>query len=728
MRSIHLYIFLVQFIWVHSLAALTLGARYEPETDRTVFKVFAASAKKVELVLYSSEKGTIDFSRQMDKISDVETNTLDRLVSTNTYGTQLKGDFRGHFYHYRVTGNSSLNYKKVDSRRILAQISKPVHIFLFNREYGYLELTSAPGYFDENPGVESKTESQPKVIRESVEGGTQFQLIAAKKSFEDFFVEVMPEGTFPERINDYPVMDPYCKRISTFFNRCEIVDDPVSSSQSQGKRSPSFQAGHVIHEVHLKDLTMLLPGIPNEIRGTYQAISHPHTIRALKDLHVTTLEFLPLHHYDQSAAPPGHINYWGYMTIGFFALHEPYAAVEGQARIEFKQAVEALHEADISVVMDVVYNHTSEGDHRGPNVAFKNLGRDQYFRMHDAKKGYFLNTTGVGNTCRTESAVMRKLILDSLKFFVNTYEIDGFRFDLGAAIDPETFRAIRQQLPASVLLTAEPWVAAGAGQWGRADLNELEVGKWSDRYRVATKGNDSVPGFINGEANEQLMRILVRGEAREFGGSGSYIFDQPGNTNPRGVINEVEVHDGHTLYDWLAHVGIPESHREARIRLASTLLMTSVNTPILQFGQEFGRTKQGDHNSYDKDSEINYIDWSLRKSRASLANFTTGLKKLRSRHDAFHFQSRINDDRLIFLDDKQESPQAFGYQMKGSGEKFIVLLNGSPEGGVDFQLPEGIWNVVSNGEVVAPRGLGKVTNQHYYLHPSSSAILLQKTP
>jgi len=713
------------FLCVNSLFALSLGARFEKETNQTVFRVYATDAQKVELILYTSEKGDIDFIQPMSKTSLQGSTPLDKLVAGHTYETALKGDFRHSFYHYRVRGNSSLPYEFTGPKQIRVESSNPVHIFLFNKDMGYLEMTSASGYFD-SPSKKSETK-EPRIIRKSEEGRTSFELISKEKNFSSYFIEVMPEGLFPERINDYPVMDPYCKRISTYRNRCEIVNVEEELPKNPDWSGPQFLKGHAIHEVHLKDLTMLLDGIPNEIRGTYQAVAHPKTIRTLKDMQVSTIEFLPLHHFDRFAAPPGHINYWGYMTIGFFALHEPFAAVEGQARIEFKQAVDALHDAGISVVMDVVYNHTSEGDHRGPNVAFKNLARDQYFRMWDAEKGFFHNTTGVGNTCRTESAVMRKLILDSLKFFVDVYNIDGFRFDLGAAIDPITFQEIRRALPKNVLLTAEPWVAAGHGQWQRGDLNEIEVGKWNDHYRKAVKGDYSHPGFINGEPNEMHMRVLVRGESREFGGSGSFIQDYPGNTNPRGVINEVEVHDGHTLWDWLTHVGIPEDQREARIRLSAVLLMTSVNTPILHLGQEFGRSKQGDHNSYDKDSEINYIDWSLKESRAALSNFTTGLKKLRLRHDAFHFENRINDDRLIFIDDQQGSPNAFGYQLKGTGEKFIVILNGSHQKGADFTLPEGIWDVVSNGEQVAPRGLGKVTNQHYYLHPTSSAILRQKS-
>ena len=246
------------------------------------------------------------------------------------------------------------------------------------------------------------------------------------------------------------------------------------------------------------------------------------------------------------------------MTRGFFALHRDYAANKDQSIDEFQNAVEALHSVGISVVMDVVYNHTSEGDHRGPTVSFKNLSRDQYFRMWNIKKGYYLNSTGVGNTCKSESPVMRQLILDSLSYFSEYFGIDGYRFDLGAAIDQETFRNIRAKLPPGTLLTAEPWVAADGAKWGRTDLNDIGLGKWSDGYRQDIRGGIGNAGWINGEGNENIVKVLLRGEDRRFGGSGSFVYASPGDIDNLSVINEVEVHDGYTLYDWIKKQKVPE--------------------------------------------------------------------------------------------------------------------------------------------------------------------------
>ena len=698
--------------------SISLGSHYDLDRNRTTFRVYTTHAQQVELLVFTSEKGPLAFTKSMHKINSDGLNSSDAYIAKNTYEVFLEGDFRKYFYKFRVFGNSSIDFKTLSARKIAAESEAPAEIFLFHKVSGHLVATSASDYLD--PGIPSG------IRKEFYQGSNYFELESNEDSFKNYYVEVMGQGRFPERINGFPVMDPYCKRVSSFENRCKVSGANTNLELIESDHKPSFRAGHTIHEVHLKDLTMLLAGVPEEIRGTFRGAAHPATIKMLQEMQVSTIEFLPLHSFDRNAAPPGHINYWGYMTRGFFALHEPYASVEGRAHEEFKQVVEAMHEAGISVIMDVVYNHTSEGDHRGPTVAFKNLARNEYFRMYDTQKGYYLNTTGVGNTCKSESPIMRKLIIDSLLYFSREFRVDGFRFDLGAAIDKTTFEKIREALPQNTLLTAEPWVAEGKAQWGRSELNGIRIGKWNDQFRKAVKGDYSKPGFINGEGNEEHVRILVRGESKDFGGSGSFIFDKPGDTNPQSIINEIEVHDGYTLFDWLQHLRIPATEIDARIRLASTILLTSVNTPIIHLGQEFGRSKQGDKNSYDKDSNINYIDWSYKNKNRSLANFVNGLKKIRLYYDAFHFSNRIDDDQLVFLDDLQASPNAFGYQLKGARETFLVLLNGASDTGTDFHLPPGIWDVISNGTQVSPRGLGKVTNRHYYLHPTSSAILFKR--
>jgi pullulanase/glycogen debranching enzyme len=694
--------------------AVELGSVYNDDGS-TTFRVYATDADKVEVLVYKSEKSDKYQAYQMSPYTGKEKDPMEKAVAKNTWELRLTDDLEGKYYHYRVNGNTSKPYDTIQSNIIRSNGKNEV--FLFNKDYGYMVDTTAKGYMDGNGATVTKSSSG---------GQTEFRLVKDGDSFDNYYTEVVSPGEYPSRINNYPVSDPYCKEMSPVKNKCRVVTFGEEFDFEPAGERIGFIPGHTVHEVHIKDLTRLMPGIPEKLKGTYLGIAHPKTLKMLHDMHVTTIEFLPVHEFDATAAPPGHINYWGYMTKGFFAVHGAYSSKQKQQRLEFKQAVEALHKAGISVVMDVVYNHTSEGDHRGPNVSHKNLARNEYFRMWNAKQGYFDNATGCGNTCASENPVMRKLILDSLKYWVEQFQIDGFRFDLGAAIDKETFRRIRKELPSDTYLSAEPWVAAGSPQWMRGDLNDIRLGKWNDQYRKSIKGGGGQAGFINGQGNEYDMKVLVRGEHNYFGGSGSFYHTNSGNTNPDSIINEIEVHDGYTLADWLDLYNISEEEKHKRIKLAHTLLLTAVNVPIVHLGQEFARTKKGEHNSYDQDNEINWIDWGLKARNKHLNDFVTGLKKLRSRYDAFHFNQRITDDRIHFLDDRECAGTAFGYKLRGSKYEFIVLINSAPFDGANFDLPEGVWDVISNGEKVHERGLGKVTNNHYYLNPGANTAILRK--
>lgn len=695
--------------------SLRLGAHFSEQANHTEFSVYATQASKVELLVFESKDSTGFEVFELSKVSNTGYKGIDAEVAKNTWSIQLKGSYIGKFYKYRAFGNNGIQHE-VDSTGVIVVDTPSADIFMFHKTMGYMIDTSSHGYMEKYA---------LKVKKEKSGNGLKFSLVNDQESFSDYAYEIVPQGTYPTRINGYLSSDPYCYDLDDKTNRCQVVEFGEEFSFADNEKRLGFQKGHAIHEVHVKSLTKRLKGVPSDIQGTYKAISHPETLKTLRDMGVSSIEFLPIHHFDYTAAPPGHINYWGYMTKSFFAVQPRYATDADRERQEFKEAIAALHRVGISVVLDVVYNHTSEGDHRGPNLSFKNLAREQYFRMHDQNKGYFLNTTGVGNTFASENSASRKLILDSLKFFVNTYQIDGFRFDLGAAIDKRTFEIIREELPKDTLLTAEPWVAEGNPQWQRGELNHIQVGAWNDKYRQALKGGNGSAGFINGEANEYEVKVLVRGEHRNFGGSGNHIDSSHGYTDPYSTISEIEVHDGNTLADWIDKYKVTKKSKSLRMRMAHTILLTSINTPILQLGQEFARSKGGDHNSYDKDSDVNYLQWDTREEYKTLLDFTVGLKKLRLRYDAFHFEKRITDDRIIFLDDKQNSNRAFGYRLKGKTSDFVVLLNSDDHAGVDFNLPQGPWKVVSNGDKVSEHGLGTVTNHHYYLHAGYTAILKQ---
>ncbi|MBW7876847.1 MAG: hypothetical protein H3C47_12765 [Candidatus Cloacimonetes bacterium] len=695
------------------IKALQMGSFVSSDQSKTVFRVYATSAQKVELFLYASETGPVASVVPMKPYQGKTDSDLNHQVAKHTWEATVSGDVTGTWYKFRAVGNNGLDYQMVGQE--VATRYRNAHAFLFHPEFGYMVDTTADGY-KENPG----TVLQRRTV------GDQVHFSLKEGAFSDYALEVVPEGEFPNRVNDLAVSDPYCYQLNLENNRCQVVSFGKEFSLANRPAKPGLKKGHTIHEVHIKDLTYLLPGIPEGIRGTYKALSHPRTLKLLKDMFVTTIEFLPLHAFDRNAAPPGEINYWGYMTKSFFAMHEAYASEPLKSREEFRDAVDALHKIGVSVVLDVVYNHTSEGDHRGPVVSHKNLARDDYFRMWNAKKGFYLNTAGCGNVMASEKPVTRKLILDSLKFFYEVYGVDGFRFDLAAAIDKETLVLARKMLGEDALLSGEPWVAEGNPQWMRGDLNEIRLGKWNDQFRKAIKGGGGSPGFMNGEGNAEIMKILVRGEHSDFGGSGSYIDTSWGNSHPEGTINEIEVHDGPTLRDWLATYQLSESEIHARMRVAHTLLLTSVHTPILHFGQEFARTKNGHNNSYNQDNKINWIDYNLMKTNQSLNDFTVGLKRLRSHYDAFHFSNRIVDDRIWFFEARQNQSNAFAYKIKGTTHQFLVLVNGSVASGADFDLPEGVWDIVSDGQRLEDRGLGKVTNQHYFVHPSQAIILRQK--
>ncbi|PCJ18909.1 MAG: hypothetical protein COB02_09220 [Candidatus Cloacimonadota bacterium] len=695
----------------HFTSEINFGAHYLKFSNQTQFQVYATNAEKIDLVLFDSKNSKKSTSYPFKKLKKPDSE-----LSKNTWQLRLNGNLSGKFYKYRVIGNNSIDYKVLGTNSILVQ-KLGVEIFLFHKAFGYMIDTSAKGYMSEYSHVVSKTIDKNYSI---------FTLNSVKESFSDYAFEVVHKNSYPTRLNAYLSSDPYCYDLDDKTNRCQIVEFGDEFIFKNNEKRIGFQKGHAIHEVHIKSLTKRLKGIPKGIQGTYKAISHPLTLKTLRDMGVSTIEFLPIHHFDYTAAPPNHINYWGYMTKSFFAIHPRYASSEINARLEFKEAIAALHRVGISVVLDVVYNHTSEGDHRGPNLSYKNLAREKYFRMHNQEKGYFLNTTGVGNTFASENEVSRKLILDSLKFFVETYQIDGFRFDLGAAIDKKTFEKIREALPKNTLLTAEPWVAEGAPQWYRGELNYLNVGAWNDKYRQVLKGGNGKLGFINGQENEFEMKVLIRGEHQNFGGSGSHTDSSHGYTNPYSTISEVEVHDGNTLSDWLDKYKLDDKTKYLRMKMAHTILLTSINTPILQLGQEFSRSKGGNHNSYDQDSDVNYLQWSTREHHKELLDFTIGLKKIRLRYDAFHFNERIIDDRIVFLDDDQNSNRSFGYKLKGSSSDFIILLNSDGYHGSDFKLPSGTWKVLSNGDKIAEHGLGVVTNNHYFLRAGYTAILKQE--
>ncbi|WP_042383745.1 glycogen debranching protein GlgX [Streptacidiphilus melanogenes] len=434
----------------------------------------------------------------------------------------------------------------------------------------------------------------------------------------------------------------------------------------------------VIYEAHVRGLTELHPGIPEDIRGTYAGIAHPAVIEHLVKLGVTALELMPVHQFvdDHRLTDLGLSNYWGYNTIGFFAPHGAYSSLgdRGQQVQEFKSMVKALHAAGIEVILDVVYNHTAEGNHLGPTLAFRGLDNPSYYRLADDRR-YYEDTTGTGNSLLMRSPHVLQLIMDSLRYWVTEMHVDGFRFDLAATLARQfhevdrlsSFFDLVQQDPvvSQAKLIAEPW-DLGEGGYQVGNFPPLWT-EWNGRYR------DTVRDLWRGE-NATLA---------EFGSrlTGSSDLYQDDGRRPIASINFVTCHDGFTLRDLVSYnqkhnAANGEENRDGesfnrswncgvegdtddptvlglRARqqrnFIATLLL-SQGVPMLLHGDEFGRSQGGNNNAYCQDNEISWVRWPLLDEESpagQLLEFTRHMVWLRRDHPVFR-RRRFFHGRPVF--------------------------------------------------------------------------------
>ena len=430
-------------------------------------------------------------------------------------------------------------------------------------------------------------------------------------------------------------------------------------------RSPHHEYHEtVIYEAHVKGLTKQLDAIPEDIRGTYAGIGHPATIEHLKKLGVTAIELMPVHQFvqDFTLLENGRRNYWGYNTIGFFAPHNEYAAygTRGQQVPEFKSMVRALHEADIEVILDVVYNHTAEGNHKGPTLSFRGIDNESYYRLVDGDEAHYYDTTGTGNSLLMRHPHVLQLIMDSLRYWVMDMHVDGFRFDLASTLARQfhdvdrlsAFFDIIQQDPviSQVKLIAEPW-DVGDGGYQVGNFPPLWT-EWNGKYR------DTVRDFWRGEP------ATLAEFASRFTGS-SDLYEHSGR-KPIASINFVTAHDGFTLRDLVSY---NEKHNEANgednndgeshnrswncgvegptddpavreLRLQQernfiTTLLLSQGVPMMVHGDELGRTQLGNNNGYCQDSDLTWVDWDLDEDEEDLLRFTRRVVQLRQEHPVF---------------------------------------------------------------------------------------------
>lgn len=428
-------------------------------------------------------------------------------------------------------------------------------------------------------------------------------------------------------------------------------------------RPPNHEyADTVIYEAHVKGLTQTHPDIPEHLRGTYAAVAHPVMIEHLKRIGVTAIELMPVHHFanDSTLVEKNLMNYWGYNTISFFAPDPKYSSATssaGQVQ-EFKAMVRTLHEAGIEVILDVVYNHTAEGNHMGPTLSMRGIDNAAYYRLVDDDKRYYMDHTGTGNSLNVGHPHALQLIMDSLRYWVTEMHVDGFRFDLAATLAREfydvdrlaTFFELVQQDPtvSQVKLIAEPWdVGPGGYQVGNFPPQWTE---WNGKYR------DTVRDFWRGEP------AMLDEFAYRLSGSAD-LYEHTGR-RPVASVNFVTAHDGFTLRDLVSY---NEKHNEAngednndgeshnrswncgaegptddaeinelrgrQQRNFITTLLLSQGVPMICHGDELGRTQGGNNNGYCQDNEITWIDWA--QADTGLLEFTATVSALRARHPVF---------------------------------------------------------------------------------------------
>ncbi len=434
--------------------------------------------------------------------------------------------------------------------------------------------------------------------------------------------------------------------------KCRVVDDAFDWG---GVRSPNVPwRDTIVYELHVKGFTQRHPKVPEHLRGKYLGLADPHVIDYLRRLHVTSVELMPVQAFasEQFLVGKGLVNYWGYNPVAWFAPDARYA-VEDPVR-EFKTMVRALHDARIEVILDVVLNHTAEGNQGGPTLSLRGFDNHAYYRLFPHDLATYKNFTGCGNTVKFDHPAVRGLVIDCLRYWVTEMHVDGFRFDLGPVVGRDAsgynvnapfFTALRSDPVLSyVKFIAEPWdVGPGGYQLGHFPPGWSE---WNDRYR------DTMRAFWRGD------RPLLGAFAERFAGS-SDLFRHDGR-KPTASVNFVAAHDGFTLADAVAYnhrhneanlEGNADGHahnlswncgvegptsdpavlalraRQMRNLLATVFLSQGV--PMLLAGDEFGRTQGGNNNAYCQDNEVSWVDWSLLETNAALADFAHRLIDLR---------------------------------------------------------------------------------------------------
>ncbi|GHG46577.1 glycogen operon protein GlgX homolog [Sinomonas cellulolyticus] len=541
----------------------------------------------------------------------------------------------------------------------------------------------------------------------------------------------------------------------------------------------------VIYEAHLKGLTQLHPEVPEACRGTYAGAAHPAVVRHLAELGVTAVELMPVHQFvhDSTLLEKGLVNYWGYNTVCFFAPHAAYSSSgdHGQQIYEFKELVKAYHRAGIEVILDVVYNHTAEGNHLGPQLSYRGIDNAAYYHLVPGNEFYYMDYTGTGNSLNVGHPLTLQLVLDSLRYWVTEMHVDGFRFDLAATlareegtvdmVSPFFGLVAADPVLSRTKLIAEPWdVGPGGYQVGNFPPQWTE---WNGRFR------DTVRDFWRGQPG------TLRELAMRVAGSADLYEDE--GRKPSASINFVTAHDGFTLADLVSYDG---KHNEAngegnrdgaddnrswncgaegptadpgilelRARQQRNLLLTlmlSQGVPMLSHGDELGRTQSGNNNAYCQDNATTWIDWEHVDS--SLLDFTRRLLRLRADHPVFrrrHFFDGCPVDPaegdplpdIAWIDADGSSmgdadwdedwAKSLAFFLNGNAvpshgrapgdSDFLVILNAA-ENDVDYHIPDGPfpqkWSTVLT--TCAEHLVGETTAANeVFTVPARSAVVLE---
>jgi glycogen operon protein len=558
----------------------------------------------------------------------------------------------------------------------------------------------------------------------------------------------------------------------------------------EGDRPPNHAwADMVIYEAHVKGFTKLNPQVPEHLRGTYAGLASDEALAHLRDLGITAVELLPIHHIaDESfLADKGLTNYWGYSSIGYLSPHALYAAGGSghEALREFKGMVKALHRAGIEVILDVVYNHTAEGNHLGPMLSFKGVDNASYYRLVPDDPRHYMDFTGTGNSLNPVQPSVLRLIMDSLRYWVTECHVDGFRFDLASALARELydvdrlsafFDTIHQDpILSQVKLIAEPWdVGPGGYQVGNFPVLWSE---WNGIYR------DTVRDFWRGQANVGEFAARLTGS--------SDLYDDDGR-DPFASINFITAHDGFTLRDLVSY---NDKHNEANLednkdgtddnrswncgaegptddqsivdlrlrqqRNFLATLMLSIGTPMLLGGDEFGRSQGGNNNAWCQDSEISWFHWDYGQTGKDLYAFTRRLIHLRRNHAAFRRTNflagrdlegsgipdawwfRPDGRRMTQKDWNREDGHIVGVFLNGEelrevdvhgkpidDDSFLLLFNAHYED-VEFRLPEErfghIWcTEISTADPAEEAGARRFKSRETVEVPSRSMLVLRR--